>query len=245
MKFKEFINEAKFTGKIEDIKIEDIQPDQKDIDRISNLKATKEDSMAKSIKDPIKLVRRTKAYIMSNGNIDNPFTNMMLEMGFTAKQMVKMGTGKIVAPVKPLALPDPVKRNGKEYESVKKARKVKGRRGIFVERNFTIMNASSIYKGKLSKVIPDLSGDTVILLGLANDKRKVAIVGSASGMKINENGLDYYKVPKDGRLDYNIDTGNGYREPSSKIVLTDYVLTKNGKAVTNFNDTSYSYYVFK
>jgi len=233
--FKEFINE-KFTGKIEDIDIESIQPDQKDMDRIDGLKSTKEHAMAKSIKDPIKLVRRTKAYIMKNGNVDNPFTDMMLDMGFTAKQMVKMGTGKIVAPEKAIELPEPVKRKGPYGDT----RKKRGNRPAYY-----IMNASSIYKGKLSKVIAEQYSDTVILLGTRNGKSKIAIVGSASGMSIDDNGLDHYSIPKNGFLDYFIDTGNGRRMPTSEIQITDYVLTKDGKALTKFDDKSYSYYVFK
>ena len=105
------------------------------------------------------------------------------------------------------------------------------------------MNASSVYSGKLSKVIPEL-GDGVILLGLKAGK-KVAICGSASGMKITDNGLDYYSIPKSGFINYKFDTGNGYREPTSEIKLTDYVLVKDRKAITKYTDASYSYYVFK
>jgi hypothetical protein len=121
------------------------------------------------------------------------------------------------------------------------------------------MNASIIYKGKLSSVIPDAAshGKTVILLGIANPDRMpgqedrpakgtpIAIVGSASGMEIDENGLDYYEIPKSGWLNYIVDTGNGYREPMSEIMITGYVLCENGKALTKYADKSYKYYVFK
>lgn len=226
-KFKDLVEG--FTGKISDIKVEDIYPDKKDNDRVANLKPAQEDKMANAIKDPVKLVRRTKAYILKNGDIPNPFLTKMEEMGFTKSQMAKMSSVE----QKP-ELPEPVKRNGKDYKSSRS-----------YDRDYVIMNASIIYKGKVSKVIEEVYGDTVILLGLANNKRKVAIVGSASGMKIDEHGLDFYQVPKGGWLDYKIDTGNGYREPQSEIVLTDYILVKDGKAVTKFKDQSYSYYVFK
>ena len=236
--FKEFILEVKFSGKVETIKIEDIHPEQKDHDRVANLKSAREDSMAKSITDPIKLIRRTKAYILKNGDIKNPFINKMVEMGFTDKQI------KVLSSYEPEPeLPEPVRRKG-PYGNENKKGANRVRRGEY-DADYYIMNASSIYKGKLSKVIPDFWGDTVVLLGLANGKRKVAICGSASGMKINENGLDYYSLPKNGFLNYTIDTGNGYRHPSSEIVITDYILTKEGKAVTKFIDASYSYYVFK
>jgi hypothetical protein len=233
-KFKDLISEAKFSGKVEDIKIEDIHPDAKDHTRVANLKSTAEAKMANAITDPIKLVRRTKAYIIKNGDVKNPFIDKMLEMGFTTKQLEKM-TSYEPEP----ELPEPVKRNGKDYGSKKRA----GR--AYRGAEYSIMNASMIYKGKLSKVIPDLWGDTVILLGLRNGKTKIAICGSASGMKITENGLDYYEIPKNGWLDYQMDTGNGYRQATSEIVLTDYILTKDGEAITKFKDASYSYYVFK
>lgn len=233
-----FLNEAKFKGSIVDIKVEEIEPEKKDIERVEKLKSSGEDKMARAITDPIKLVRRTKAYVAKNGSKDNPFIDAMVRMGFNDKQLKQLGNFK----AKP-ELPDPVKRNGKDYKSEKSG----GAKRRFREydADYYIMNASSVYSGKLSKVIPDTWGDTVILLGTRNGKSKIAIVGSASGMKDNENGLDYYSVPKSGFLNYTIDTGNGYRHPTSEIVVTDYVLVKDGKAVTKFKDQSYSYYVFK
>ena len=234
---RQIIQEAKFTGNVASISIQDIEPEKKDFDRVANLKASKEASMAKAIKDPIKLIRRAKAYIAKNGDVPNPFVDKMIELGFTNLQMELMTSFK----PKP-ELPAPAKRKG-PYGN--KNRRVGGAGRNEYDADYYIMNASSIYKGKLSKVMPDLWGDMVILLGLANGKRKVAICGSASGMDIGENGLDYYSIPKGGFLNYTIDTGNGYRHPTSEIVITDYVLVRNGKAVTKFNDTSYSYYVFK
>lgn len=232
MNFREFLEE-KFTGDITKIKIEKIAPEKKDFDRVEKLRSTQEAKMANAITDPIKLVRRTKAYIAKNGNVPNPFINKMIEMGFTENQVKDITTAEL-----PRELPEPVQRKNIPSRRA-------GSTSKYDDRS-PIMNASSVYKGKLSKVIKDLDyGKSVILLGLANEKRKVAVIGEASGMDIKTNGLDYYGIGKSGQLQYKIDTGNGYREPRTEIIITDYVLVDNGEALTKYKDQSYSYYVFK
>jgi len=67
-----------------------IKPEKKDHDRVANLARTKEEAMAKSIKDPTKLLRRTKAYIAKNGDIPNPFVRQMAKMGFTESQIAQI-----------------------------------------------------------------------------------------------------------------------------------------------------------
>lgn len=233
--FVELFTEG-YKGQIKDIKVKDITPEQKDYDRVEKLKSTREEAMAKSITDPIKLVRRTKAYVIKNGTLDNPFVAKMQLMGFTDKQIDDLGVtvkgGFEVS--KPTELLPTVPRKG-PYK--KKGKSLFG-------TLYTIMNASSVYRGKISKVIPDLPDD-VILLGTNENGTKIAIIGDASGMKDTENGLDYYVVPENGYIGHQLDTGNGYRDAKQDITVTDYVLVRDGKAVTKYKDASYRWYVFK
>jgi hypothetical protein len=63
----------------------------KDISRIEGLTSeAKAMAMAKSIKDPQKLIRRTKAHLDKFGPVDNPFLKAMKEMGFTNDQLILM-----------------------------------------------------------------------------------------------------------------------------------------------------------
>ena len=80
------IDEA-YKGDPKDLHIRSIKPNQKDLDRIANLKPNGAYAMAKAIKDPEKLVGRTKAYVAQFGNGLNPFTERMIEMGFTDEQV--------------------------------------------------------------------------------------------------------------------------------------------------------------
>jgi len=118
-------------------------------------------------------------------------------------------------------------------------------RGNMHRPDYTIMNARGVYSGKVSKVIPELD-NSVILIGTLGDK-KIAIIGSSSGIKKGQSGLDFYDVPKDGKIEFNyqIDTGNGYREPRSELTLTDYIFVGKGEALSEYKDASYSWYVFK
>ncbi len=222
------------------LKIAEIIPDKKDWDRVEKLSSeAKVRSMANKIGDSVKLVRRTKAYISAGGEYTSHFTDRMISLGFSDKQVEEI-LGAKGSIVKAVELPQPATRKG----VANPAKSRKARPGSY-GAPYTIMNASSVYTGKLSKVIDQQYGDTVILLGIANGRSKVAIVGSASGMKVKENGLDFYKLPNNGYLAHQLDTGNGYRMSSTEIILTDYVLVKKGKAVTAFDDKTYKYYVFK
>lgn len=228
--------------------------DKKDLDRAQGITdAKKSQLMADKITDPLKMVKRAKAVAdvhKDKPEFVQPFLDGMKRLGFTdAKIDAITKTVKASASIEVNDLPLPVHRNGTDYKP----------RKIVRGRSFVIMNASMIYKGKLSSVIPEAAshGKTVILLGIANPDRMpgqedrpakgtpIAIVGSASGMEIDENGLDYYEIPKSGWLNYIVDTGNGYREPMSEIMITGYVLCEKGKALTKYIDKSYKYYVFK
>lgn len=119
------------------------------------------------------------------------------------------------------------------------------KRTTIYSANYYIMNASSVYNGKVSEVAKELTGRSVILI---DTKNKIAIIGSASGMKDDENGLDYYGVGKgseDTNFDYTIDTGHGYKKSSKKIYLDDYILVNNGEILTQYTDAKYKYWVFK
>lgn len=79
--------EEGYTGNVNQIDIKSTKPTQKDFDRVENLKSTQVEKMANSIKDPIKLVGRAKAYIVKHGDGLNAFTKRMKEMGFTDQQI--------------------------------------------------------------------------------------------------------------------------------------------------------------
>ena len=236
------------------IVVSKVEYDKKDLDRANGITdAKKAQLMADKITDAEKMVKRAKAVFAVHPDkpeFVQPFLDGMKRLGFSDDKIGAVKTTvKANVSISVNDLPLPVKRNGQDY---KPRRIVRG-------RSYVIMGASMIYKGKLSAVIPEASshGKTVILLGIANPDRMpgqedrpakgtpIAIIGSASGMEINENGLDYYEIPKSGWFDYITDTGNGYREPRSDIMITDYVLCENGKALTRYKDKSYKYYVFK
>lgn len=256
--FRDIIKEAAPT--VVSIHVPAVEYDKKDLDRAQGITdAKKSKLMADKITDPLKMVKRAKAVAdvhKDKPEFVQPFLDGMKRLGFTdAKIDAITKTVKASASIEVNDLPLPVHRNGTDY---KPAKTVRG-------RSYVIMNASIIYKGKLSSVIPEAASHnkTVILLGLSNpypekdprhtpigadNKLKgspIAIVGSASGMEIDENGLDYYQIPKSGWLNYIVDTGNGHREPQSDIMITGYVLCENGKALTKYVDKSYKYYVFK
>lgn len=236
------------------IVVSKVEYDKKDLDRANGITdAKKAQLMADKITDAEKMVKRAKAVFAVHPDkpeFVQPFLDGMKRLGFSDDKIGAVKTTvKANVSISVNDLPLPVKRNGQEYKL----------RRIIRGRSYVIMNASMIYKGKLSAVIPEASshGKTVILLGIANPDRMpgqedrpakgtpIAIIGSASGMEIDDNGLDYYQIPKSGWFDYKIDTGNGYREPMSAIMITDYVLCENGKALTRYKDKSYKYYVFK
>lgn len=242
------------------IVVSKVEYDKKDLDRANGITdAKKAQLMADKITDAEKMVKRAKAVVAVHPDkpeLVQPFLDGMKRLGFSDDKIGAVKTTvKANVSISVNDLPLPVKRNGQDYKP----------RKIVRGRSYVIMGASMIYKGKLSSVIPEAAshGKTVILLGIANprpekDPRQtpigdgnkltgspIAIVGSASGMEIDENGLDYYEIPKSGWLDYITDTGNGYREPMSDIMITDYVLCENGKALTKYKDKSYKYYVFK
>ena len=236
------------------IVVSKVEYDKKDLDRANGITdAKKAQLMADKITDAEKMVKRAKAVFAVHPDkpeFVQPFLDGMKRLGFSDDKIGAVKTTvKANVSISVNDLPLPVKRNGQDY---KPRRIVRG-------RSYVIMGASMIYKGKLSAVIPEASshGKTVILLGIANPDRMpgqedrpakgtpIAIIGSAAGMEINENGLDYYEIPKSGWFDYITDTGNGYREPRSDIMITDYVLCENGKALTRYKDKSYKYYVFK
>ena len=236
------------------IVVSKVEYDKKDLDRANGITdAKKAQLMADKITDAEKMVKRAKAVVAVHPDkpeLVQPFLDGMKRLGFSDDKIGAVKTTvKANVSISVNDLPLPVKRNGQDY---KPRRIVRG-------RSYVIMGASMIYKGKLSAVIPEASshGKTVILLGIANPDRMpgqedrpakgtpIAIIGSASGMEIDDNGLDYYQIPKSGWFDYITDTGNGYREPMSDIMITDYVLCENGKALTRYKDKSYKYYVFK
>lgn len=236
------------------IVVSKVEYDKKDLDRANGITdAKKAQLMADKITDAEKMVKRAKAVFAVHPDkpeFVQPFLDGMKRLGFSDDKIGAVKTTvKANVSISVNDLPLPVKRNGQDY---KPRRIVRG-------RSYVIMGASIIYKGKLSAVIPEASshGKTVILLGIANPDRTpghedrpakgtpIAIIGSASGMEIDDNGLDYYQIPKSGWFDYITDTGNGYREPMSDIMITDYVLCENGKALTRYKDKSYKYYVFK
>lgn len=236
------------------IVVSKVEYDKKDLDRANGITdAKKAQLMADKITDAEKMVKRAKAVFAVHPDkpeFVQPFLDGMKRLGFSDDKIGAVKTTvKANVSISVNDLPLPVKRNGQDY---KPRRIVRG-------RSYVIMGASMIYKGKLSAVIPEASshGKTVILLGIANPDRMpgqedrpakgtpIAIIGSASGMEIDDNGLDYYQIPKSGWFDYITDTGNGYREPMSDIMITDYVLCENGKALTRYKDKSYKYYVFK
>jgi hypothetical protein len=130
-------------------------------------------------------------------------------------------------------------------DTVKRSGPYGSKRSGGLDRRHVIMDASNVYKGKISKVASEQYGDTVILLGTENGSRKIAVLGAVYDMKITENGLDYFHIPKNGELDYKFDNGNGYEAPVYQIDIHDYVFVKNGKPVTKFKDASYFYYTFK
>lgn len=236
------------------IVVSKVEYDKKDLDRANGITdAKKAQLMADKITDAEKMVKRAKAVFAVHPDkpeFVQPFLDGMKRLGFSDDKIGAVKTTvKANVSISVNDLPLPVKRNGQDY---KPRRIVRG-------RSYVIMGASMIYKGKLSAVIPEAAshGKTVILLGIANPDRMpgqedrpakgtpIAIIGSASGMEIDDNGLDYYQIPKSGWFDYITDTGNGYREPMSDIMITDYVLCENGKALTRYKDKSYKYYVFK
>jgi len=231
-----YLNEKKLSdSEIKALKIENISPETKDIERANKMTSPqKATAQAKAITDPVKLVRRLKAVLSVHGvgDYSNPFKNKMADLGFTNAQIKSIDKSNLlIAPKK--ALRSPVRRAGKDFE------KSRG-------KSRTIMNASTVYKGKLSNVIKDLTyGRSVILLGKMNGRSKVAVIGSASLMKDKMNGLDYYQIPKDGELVHKYDTGNGYRDSNNRLIITDYVLVDNGEAITDYYDQSYRYFVFK
>jgi hypothetical protein len=231
-----------------------VEYDKKDLDRANGITdAKKAKLMADKITDAEKMVKRAKAVMSVHPDkpeLVQPFLDGMKRLGFSDDKISAVSTSvKASVSISVNDLPLPVHRNGTDYKPSK----------IVRGRSYVIMNASIIYKGKLSTVIPEAASHdkTVILLGIANPYRMpgqedkpakgspIAIVGSASGMEIDENGLDYYQIPKSGWLNYIVDTGNGYREPQSDIMITGYVLCENGKALTKYVDKSYKYYVFK
>lgn len=236
------------------IVVSKVEYDKKDLDRANGITdAKKAKLMADKITDAEKMVKRAKAVVAVHPDkpeLVQPFLDGMKRLGFSDDKIgVVKTTVKANVSISVDDLPLPVKRNGQDYKP----------RKLFRGRSYVIMGASMIYKGKLSSVIPEASshGKTVILLGIANPDRMpgqedrpakgtpIAIIGSASGMEIDDNGLDYYQIPKSGWFDYITDTGNGYREPMSEIMITDYVLCEKGKALTRYKDKSYKYYVFK
>jgi hypothetical protein len=114
----EMFNEAKFNGDIKEIDIDSINPQKKDIQRADGLDWLRNShygtgapftaaasKQAKSIKDPIKLIRRAKAVIMRWGSGDHigvsagvekienawePFHDALKKFGFTASQIKKI-----------------------------------------------------------------------------------------------------------------------------------------------------------
>lgn len=248
--FREIMSEA-LRPTAKSISTSAVEYDQKDIDRAKGITdAKKAKLMADKITDATKMVKRAKAVLAmhpDSPDIIQPFLDGLERLGFSedkinaAKSNVRPSISISVS-----QLPLPVKRSGQEFKSHSNSWKA-------------IMNASTVYSGKLSKVIPEASkyGKTVILLGIANPDRMpgqednkakgtpIAIIGSASSMSVDENGLDYYEIPKSGFLNYKLDTGMGYRMGSSEIYLTSYVLCENGVALTKYKDSSYRYYVFK
>lgn len=243
------------------IVVSKVEYDKKDLDRANGITdAKKAQLMADKITDAEKMVKRAKAVFAVHPDkpeFVQPFLDGMKRLGFSDDKIGAVKTTvKANVSISVNDLPLPVKRDGQEHKMSGQA---------------AIMNASSVYKGKLSAVIPEASkyGKTVILLGFSGVKPKgfdklsydeqrkvnwndidewegnpVAIIGSASGMKIDENGLDYYDIPKNGFLPNKLDTGMGYRA-GIEVKLIDYVLCENGKALTRYKDKSYKYYVFK
>lgn len=241
--FREIVEAAKAPNAIVVSKVE---YDKKDLERANSTPdAKKAKLMADKITDAEKLVKRTKAMIAVHGadsEIAKVFYDAMKTIGFSDEKIGALHNTIIPhVSIAVAELPNPVPRSGAEPQ-----RRMTGR-----DSRSAIMNAASVYKGKLSSVIKEASkyGKTVILLGESfGDSEKgtpVAIIGSASGMSIDENGLDYYDVPKSGLLPFKIDTGMGYRDPRTEIKLTSYVLCENGNALTKYVDKSYKYYVFK
>lgn len=246
--FREIMTEA-LRPTAKSISTSTVEYDQKDLDRAKGITdAKKAKLMADKITDATKMVKRAKAVLAIHPNspdIIQPFLDGLERLGFSEDKInATKSNVKASVAISVNDLPLPVKRSGQEFKT---------------QRRIAIMNASSVYSGKLSKVIPEASnyGRTVILLGIANPDRlpgqedspakgtPIAIIGSASGMKNDENGLDYYEIPKSGSLYYKLDTGMGYRDARSDIFLTGYVLCENGRALTKYKDASYKYYVFK
>lgn len=236
------------------IVVSKVEYDKKDLDRANGITdAKKAQLMADKITDAEKMVKRAKAVFAVHPDkpeFVQPFLDGMKRLGFSDDKIGAVKTTvKANVSISVNDLPLPVKRDGKDYKPSPIGR----------DSRMAIMNASSVYKGKLSSVIPEASkfGKTVILLGIANPDRMpgqedkpakgtpIAIIGSASGMNVDENGLDYYEIPKSGRIPYKLDTGMGYRDARSEIYLTGYVLCENGVALTKYKDASYKYYVFK
>lgn len=251
--FREIMSEA-LRPTAKSISTSSVEYDQKDIDRAKGITdAKKAKLMADKITDATKMVKRAKAVLAihpDSPDIIQPFLDGLERLGFSEDKINAMKNNvKANVSITVNQLPMPVKRDGKDYKPSPIGR----------DSRMAIMNASSVYKGKLSSVIPEASkfGKTVILLGIANPDRMpgqedkpakgtpVAIIGSASGMSVDENGLDYYEIPKSGRIPYKLDTGSGYRDARSEIYLTSYVLCENGVALTKYKDASYKYYVFK
>lgn len=248
--FREIVEAAKAPKAPNAIVVSKVEYDKKDLERANTTSDTKKAKlMADKITDAEKLVKRTKAMMAVHGAdsaIAQVFYDAMKIIGFSDEKISALH--HTVIPHVSIAvadLPNPVPRSGAEPQ-----RRMSGR-----DSRSAIMNASSVYKGKLSQVIKEASkyGKTVILLGESfgdsfepgKKGMPVAIIGSASGMSVDENGLDYYDVPKSGFFPFKIDTGSGYRDPRTEIKLTDYVLCENGQALTKYVDKSYKYYVFK
>ena len=104
------VNEAGFSGPVQDIDVETVMPDQKDWDRAVGLRfngskfhgdnspwAVKAKTMANAIKDPMKLVRRAKAVRATYGSeydgdpesdVYAPFRDALIRMGFDRELQV-------------------------------------------------------------------------------------------------------------------------------------------------------------
>lgn len=108
----------------------------------------------------------------------------------------------------------------------------------------SIMNASSIWsKGKISKKdFNDMKG-SVIFLGTKGNN-DIAIIGSFGNK--TKDPFEAYDFKKGERIRFNIDTGNGYRNSEDELKLNSFVtIDKEGNIVGEYEDKSYSFWVFK
>ncbi len=73
------------------IDIRYVIPENKDYDRVKNIKSEAQaQKMANSIKDYDKLARRGKAYYNTYKKANNPFYRKMIEFNFSRDQMIYM-----------------------------------------------------------------------------------------------------------------------------------------------------------